>query len=198
MTSPRPTLLLFGGTFDPFHNGHLQLAQAACQRYELDTVRLLPSPATPAATWHRIAMLLKLTHEHPFLELDLSQILIDSKSTHETLTWMRENLHISEPVFVTGGDQFMSLHRWHRSADLLPAARWLVSARDEHRPSGEAWMSQCRRLTSLGARLDVLDTPVQAVSSTHVRQRCAARQDIADLVPASVASYVAAQNLYRH
>ena len=197
MTSPPLAPLLFGGTFDPFHNGHLQLAQVACRHHGLDRVRLLPSPAARAGTWHRIEMLMKLTREHPFLELDLSQILIDSQSTHETLTWMRENLHINEPVFVTGGDQFMRLHSWHRSAELLPAARWLVSARDEHQPGSDEWTSQCRRLTSLGTRFDVLNAPIQSVSSTHVRQLCAARQDITDLVPASVAGYVAAQSLYR-
>jgi nicotinate-nucleotide adenylyltransferase len=107
---------------------------------------------------------------------------------------------------VTGADAFAGIHTWHRAAELLDRVTFVVVSRPGH--PAPALRAQLATLaprmctpsdwaTRAGASIVLVDASTSPVSSTMVRAAVAAGQSLSGLVPAPVASYIAAHGLYR-
>lgn len=190
-------LAVFGGTFDPIHNGHLAMATALLDRFELDRMLFVPA-GRPwqkegySAAEDRWAMTVLAAMADPRFEA--SRMEIDRKGptyTVDTMAILRDFYGPDvELFFVAGVDAVLTLGSWHRAADLAPLAdviavpRWGFDA-GTLRP-GEGW-----------PRVHLAEVPEVDVSSTEVRRRAREALPIDELVPASVAAYVEERGLYR-
>jgi len=131
---------LFGGTFDPPHRGHVALAYLARERLSLDRILVAPVATQPlkqdmpsAGFADRVAMTrLAFAHE-PATEISLLDApRADGKLNYtiDTLAILRQQLHPNDSLYcIVGADSFLTIGKWHRSAELLASCDFIVGAR---------------------------------------------------------------------
>jgi nicotinate-nucleotide adenylyltransferase len=196
------SLGILGGTFNPPHEGHLRCARQALAQLGLDRVALVPvrvpphkdSPDDPGAE-HRLAMCrLAVAGDDRLAVSELELRRAGPSYTVDTLRALREEDPGRELTFVLGADMARTLARWREPREILRLARLAVAERD-----GTARREIRAAVAELDAepRIDFLDMAPIDVSSSAVRERVAAGEPITDLVPAAVADYIAAHDLYR-
>jgi nicotinate-nucleotide adenylyltransferase len=202
-----------GGTFDPIHEGHLDVARAAHSALSLTGMTLVPAHIPPhrtqpvASTEHRVAMVRLAASE---AWMDVSTVEVDSPGPSYTATTMdrleQSGTDLGSLVVVTGADAFAGIHTWHRAEEILDRVTFAVVSRPGHpAPALRAALpALAPRMctpsdwaTRAGASIVLVDAPTSPVSSTMVRAAVAAGQPLSGLVPAPVASYIAAHGLYR-
>ncbi len=190
---------MLGGTFDPVHNGHLILAQHACDQLALDLALFIPAgepwrkahrPITPAQ--HRLAMLeLAIAGNDAFGISDIELRRAGPTYTADTLEALAAERLDDEFFFVVGTDALADLPNWHEPERIIQHATLAVAGRGDT-PAETAM----RALPELKARMVRFDMPAVAVSSTEIRARVASRRDISAMVPAGVARYIVEHGLY--
>ena len=190
---------IFGGTFDPPHNGHLALARACMKELALDELLFLPAAQNPlkaqgpkASARDRLAMLgLLVAGEDEMGVLDIEIQKGGPSYTVDTMT----DLQMVQPAdywFLLGADALKGISDWKNPTKLLRLCRLGVVLR----PS----QTDADVVTRFGEpyrdRVDVVRmTPVD-VSSTELRQRLARGQTIAQYVPQAILAYIDEKELY--
>ena len=187
---------LFGGTFDPVHTAHVELARAALNAFDLDQVRWIPTGQPWQKGWtitdavHREAMVRLAIAGEPRFVLD--RIEIEREGPSYTLDTVRV-LVAAEPrtewVLIIGQDQYAGLHTWRDWRELLGLVTLAVANRPGPVRVPDAAVM---RFTHRAVPLPMLD-----ISSTAIRDRVAAGDDISELVPAAVARYIEFHGLYK-
>jgi nicotinate-nucleotide adenylyltransferase len=189
---------LFGGAFDPPHNGHVALAESAIAHFSLERLVVIPTGVaphkqveTPAETRCRLAE--AAFADLPSVEISRWEIERGEPSyTLETTRWARERY--GELIFLVGADQFAKLDTWHKPDEVLELARLGVATRPGY--PREVLDESLARLRDPG-RVEFFELEPHPVSSTGVRARVARGEPIDGLVPARVARLVAELGLYR-
>lgn len=196
-------IALFGGTFDPVHNGHLAVARAAADRFGLDRVLFIPSGRPPhkdrepqAAYEHRYRMTELACQADPRFQasrLEDPRLLGGSKTySIDTIERVRGELSPSDKLyFLIGQDAFDELSIWHRLADVIDNIEFLVASRP-HGPSPIP-----RQGLAAQARFQPLEDVDVPVSATDVRRRCAQGMELQGSVPDAVAGYIRRHRLYQ-
>jgi nicotinate-nucleotide adenylyltransferase len=203
---------LFGGTFDPIHVGHLDVARAARTALNLDVVWLVPSNVPPhrslprASAAHRFAMVaLAVQAEDRLLVSDLEMNTSGPSYTADTLERLQSRgVSLGNVCFVIGADAFRDIAVWRDYPEVLDRCHFAVVSRPG------IPVSELRRLLpDLASRMiDVpcvpparpsillVDAPTSPVSSTDIRRASAAGSSLEGLVPASVAAHISRHRLY--
>lgn len=209
----RPLHAIYGGAFDPVHEGHLAVARAARDRLDA-RIALVPTGDPPhrsparAAAEHRLAMLRLALDGEPGLQVDAREIERQGPSySVDTLAQLRAGLgpHTALAMIV-GADAFAGLPGWHRWTELFDLAHIIVASRpDTGAISGELAGQLQRRLTTAVA--DLHAEPAGRVwqlalepyrhSSSAIRARVAAGQSLQGWVPQEVVEYIIRHGLYR-
>jgi nicotinate-nucleotide adenylyltransferase len=209
---------VLGGSFDPIHLAHLQLARDARDALGLSEVRLVPAsqawqkgPQTDAA--HRAAMVRLAIESEPGLVLDLREIARGGPSyTIDTLRELRSQLGPNTPlVFIMGGDQIERLDTWNDWECLLYHAHIAVARRNNrvlvlndvlHQWFNAHWVPADRLLLSPAGHVTEFPmTPVDA-AATEIRQWLreppSAQRDarLTRIVAPAVLDYIDAHRLY--
>jgi nicotinate-nucleotide adenylyltransferase len=202
-------LVLFGGTFDPVHHGHLIVARAMAERLGLARIVLVPSASPPhkgearASGTDRLAMLERAVAGEDLFEISDVELARPGPSyTFETLTELRRRRGPeTRLVWVIGADMLSDLPAWRRAAEVLDQAEVLVAARPPWQErieqilgglKGELEERQIERL-----RAGVVATPLIDISSTDIRRRVRQGRSIRFLVPDAVREYILEHALYR-
>jgi len=205
---------ILGGTFDPIHQGHLDLAGAAATTLALTEMVIVTSNVPPhrpqpaASSFHRFAMVAFAIQEHRnWRASDLELRHAAPSYTSRTLNRFHDRgYEPKELFFVIGADAFLEIASWRDYPNILESAHFVVVSRPGMRV-GEL----PQRLPQLAPRmapepLDALsselplivliDALTADVSSTAIRSRLAERESIAGLVPASVRQHIEQHGLY--
>lgn len=211
--SAQSPVLLFGGTFDPVHIGHLRMAVEAREFVAADSVWMVPChrPShrqTPGAdSDQRLSMLQAAVAEQPGFEVDDRELKRDGASyTVDTLSeWRRELGPQRALIWCMGSDAFAAIDRWHRWRELLQLAHILVLERPGMALAGDSVAAQLMA----GHRLpveEVAGKPAGAVlsyqpsqlsiSATDVRARVMSGRSLQFLVPDAVATLIRTHGLY--
>jgi nicotinate-nucleotide adenylyltransferase len=202
-----------GGTFDPIHHGHLDVARAAHAALGLTSVTLVPAlvpphrPQPQASADDRLAMT-RLAATDPWLEV--STMELEAQGPSYTATTMdrleAQGVDLRTLVVITGADAFAGILSWNRAAMLLDRVNFAVVSRPGYPAPRltDALPSLASRMctpanwgSSSHPCIVLVDAPTSPVSSTMVRTAIAAAQPLSGLVPAPVAEYIAAHGLYR-
>lgn len=204
---------VFGGTFDPIHLGHLDVARAAREALALDEVWLVPSRLPPhrtaplASPAHRFAMVaLAADGTDELLASDLEMETAGPSYTSDSLDRIATlGYDVRSVFFITGADAFRDLPSWKGYPHILDRCHFVVVSRP-----GTSALEAARALPSVRPRLVVMpdaipeapgillvDRPTAPVSSTDVRKAVAAGQSTDGLVPDRVGAYIRRQGLYR-
>ncbi len=180
---------IMGGTFNPIHNGHVAMAEAAQRAAGLDRVLMLPDRVPPHKTGiapaeDRWRMVCAAVWNHAGLEPCRAEL--DREGTtysFDTLTNLHSLYPRAELYFIIGTDTLMQLKSWHRWEEVLRLCTFLVCPRTTaYRP--EEINAERKRLTALGGRFQPVAMPVINVSSTELRDAIAAGKPTPLLHPA--------------
>ena len=194
---------LFGGTFDPIHQGHIDMALMLAQALSLDGVVLMPTLVPPhkmreqtASAEDRLCMCRLAVTGYPQLQVSDMELRRGGASfTVDTL----EELHRQQPdvswYLFTGADMFCTLRTWHRFTDIARLAT-LCTVPREGTDTG-ALQAYAASLQADGVACYVAERSVQAVSSTAIREGIAAGEDVSHLLPPAVMAYIRDHNLYQ-
>ena len=195
---------ILGGTFDPIHLGHLIPAMYAIGHLALERLYLVPSAApvhwprhTPAPGQDRLHMCELAVQSLPrFRVSDIEVRRPEPSYTVLTLEHFRKTLADADLFLLVGEDNLPLLPTWHRAADLPRLARLAVLPRPG---PGQAPGPELRALLGqdLERTLVRVPTPLVPISATDIRRRLGAGDDVAGLVPASIAAYIHTRRLYR-
>ncbi len=195
-------IALFGGTFDPIHNGHLVVARELAARLALDRVLIMPTFVPPhkiktemASAVDRLEMCRLACAPYP--ELTVSDLEINRRGASFTVLTL-EQLHRQMPeaelfLFV-GADMFLTLGSWHRFADIAALAT-LCAVPREGVPAA-ALRDHAAQLEAQGARCVIEDIDTPRISSTVIRERVRRGEPLDGLVPPTVAAYIDAGQVY--
>ncbi len=216
-------IALYGGTFDPVHDGHLAVARGLVDLLALDEVLFVPAHVAPhkrdvppTSPWHRHAMLALATAADP--RMLISTVELDAPErpySVETVARFREEFGGGARLFfVMGADSWSEITTWREWERLLSMCDHVVVTRPGYELSFEHVPANIRaRLVDLrgGVRdrtrravgesetptIFLSDAARVDVSSTEVR-RAAARGEVKNLpVPRAVADYIGKYGLYR-
>ena len=193
---------VLGGTFNPIHNTHLDLARAARDQFRLDRLIFVPAKTPPhkrnheslVAPDHRLRMVELALASLPFAQVsDIELNRTGPSYTFDSLTALRQLVGPdAELFFILGSDQLLELPTWHRAPELVRLCRFLTVERPGFPLTSLAPLRA--RLPEL--RTDPLDFTPSTVSSTDIRRKLLAGEDVSALVPASVLDYIRRHSLY--
>lgn len=204
---------ILGGTFDPIHNGHIELALQILQQTPVETIKLLPcfqpvhKERLYASAIDRVAMIEIAIRSYPDLQLDRTEIERGGASYMiDTLTSLSMRLPLTPLCLILGQDAFSRFSSWKRWIDLFSLAHIIVANRpDSHPvyPSELAAQVEQRRIDDpqlltkqLAGSILWVDIPPIAISATKIRSRIHTRQSIEDLVPQDIDTYIYEHHLY--
>jgi nicotinate-nucleotide adenylyltransferase len=192
-----------GGSFDPVHRAHVELADTALRHLALDEVRWIPvgqawqKARQLALPQHRLAMVrAAIAHEPRFVVDEIELDRAGPSYTRDTVNALRAKA--SEPTdwfLIIGQDQYANFPTWQGWNDLLQALTLAVACRGHDRPVAPPAL-----LAHPDHRMIELPMPPLTVSSTDIRARLARGEDpmslAPELVPLPVARYIATHQLY--
>lgn len=183
-------IIVFGGTFDPVHTGHLALAEFAREETGAAGVVLVPAGRNPqragsvASFPRRLAMLRLAAADTDFVVDEREGTRPGPSYTVDTLEELRAELPLPLWLLV-GGDQLAGFRAWHRWERVLELAELLV-------------VNRPRCVAPPGAVPHrALDWPGMELSSSWLRARLAAGRRCHQLLPPGVGDYIQREGLYR-
>jgi len=202
-------MVVYGGTFDPVHYGHLITARAVAEANGYDRIVLLPTARPPhkapagADGAERLQMLRLAVADDPIFDVCDIEIRRPGKSyTFDTLEALRESRGPGVEVhWIVGADMLADLPNWRRAAEVMDLATIVIALR----PPWHERIEQA--LGDLAARMGaeragklaggVVSTPLIDISSTDIRHRVASGLPIRYLVCDPVADFIREKQLYR-
>ena len=213
MTTSRIGLL--GGTFDPVHTGHLQLAEAALRECNLDRILFIPSASpphkigTPITSFaHRLAMLKLVSSRNPrFTCTEIEGDLPTPSYTIDTLRVLGGLFPAeTEFFFIIGVDAFLDFATWKSYRDILRLVNIVIALRNGNTRTqlteflqkiGYFWQNNSWREESGGKTIFILQTIPGQFSSTRIRKKIKRGLLPTGDIPAEVLEYIVKHQLYQ-
>ncbi len=198
---------LFGGSFDPIHNGHLFVANAIAERFELEKIIFLPSAQPPhketsqlTPSTHRARMVQLAVADTPLFDYsDFDMSRTGPTYTIDTVNHFRKELGESVRLFwIIGADWLAEIHTWKHIDQLADACQIVTAARSK---SQELDWSQLRLVLTeeqlIQLESGIVETPLIDASSTNIRQRLRKGLSVQSDLPKPVCDYIEANEIYR-
>ncbi len=198
-------LAIMGGTFDPIHYGHLVTAEAVRHQFQINKVLFVPTGHPPhkpffdvSHTEHRYLMTVLATVTNPYF--DVSRIEIDRKGITYTIDTIQHLKKIygsnTELYFITGADAIHEILTWKDPEEVLRLCTFIAATRPEyHKKDLLKKIEQLRQ--QYGSKIDFLEVPSLAISSSDIRKRVQENRPIKYLLPEPVENYIFKFGLYQ-
>ena len=195
---------VFGGTFNPIHNGHVSLGVYCKDELSLDKLMLIPTYTPPhkssnelAEEEHRVNMCKLATEQYGYFEVSDIEIERKGKSyTYETLKSLKEIYTEDELYLIVGADMFLTLDKWKNPQSIFKNATIVAVPRNDDDKNDLVYYYDST-IKKLGAKAIVLENPVVQVSSTYIRENIDNYQLIKSLIDSNVYEYIVKNKLYR-
>lgn len=188
---------IFGGAFNPVHNGHVRLAEEAVKQLKLKKLLIIPTYDSPhkdtklAPFDDRAEMCRRAFGHIAGAEVcDIERRLGGKSFTINTVRALRDERPDEQFFLLIGGDMLFSFDKWYKYESLLKETKVCAVARDN-----DSLVDMMEFANEMG-RVRVLPTTAVEVSSTDIREKVSRGEDVSQLVPAKVAEYIAECGLY--
>ena len=212
-------IALYGGTFDPVHTGHLEVARRVLPLFEIEKVLFIPAQMAPHKVGrsvtepiHRYAMLALATQDDPQLSISTFELdAPDRRYTVDTVERFQQVLGDStELFFIMGADSWSEITTWREWQRLLTIANHIVVTRPGYDPAATHVGVIGERIVDLrggqapprsegGKQIYFTDVVMKDVSATNIRQLARAGRfgELTGLVPGPVLEYIKKYGIYR-
>lgn len=192
---------VFGGTFDPIHNGHIAVAMATSDELELDQVLFVvtsdqwlrenPPEASAADRFRMVGLAVENILEFSVSDVDI--VRESSTYTVDTLRDIRDQLDDSTELYlILGADSAGSMDRWKSAGHINALAKIVVVGRP-----GQPFDIQALDKSHPASEAEYVEGSMIDVSATRVRDYLAIGRSVTDLAPPVVIEYIEKQGLYR-
>ena len=209
-------IALYGGTFDPVHTGHLEIARRVTELFEIEKLIFIPAQMAPhkmgrpvTEPIHRYAMLALATQNDPRLVISTFELdHPDRRYTVETLDYFRR-LHgdACELFFIMGADSWSEITTWREWERLLKMTNHIVVTRPGYEPTTTHVGALSERVIDLRSNKGALDRQgifftdvvMNGVSATNIRRLASEgrTEELAQFVPGPVLEYIRKYGIYR-
>jgi len=194
---------VFGGTFDPIHIGHLVSAEEVRVELGLERVVFVPARLPPhkldhvvSLVEHRLAMVELAIASNPHFAV--SKVDIDRSGpsyTVDTIELLRDEWGGGEIYFIMGSDSLLDILTWHNPQRLIRLCRFAVVSR----PGYQVDLDELDDLLpGVASRVQMLNAPELAISSTDIQRRVREGLSIKYQVPEAVEDYIYQHKLYQN
>jgi nicotinate-nucleotide adenylyltransferase len=208
------SIALLGGTFNPIHFGHLNLANCLVDYLHVESVRMIPCAIPPhretpsVSAEQRLAMLQLAIDDHPLLTSDDLELRKSTPSySIETVQQIRQQVGEETPLFFCiGMDSLLTIDSWHHWQQLLDYCHLAICPRPGYKLPIKGhlaeWIEQnlCddidRIKTLAQGCLHLCKIPLKDISSTAIRDSIKCAQSIDHLTPKSVVNFIIKHSLY--
>lgn len=194
-------IALFGGSFNPIHNGHLHLAQTVHQQCGLDRMLLMPSGTAPhkssdayAPAADRLAMCRLAAEPYPWLEVSDYELTKPGKSyTVETLRYLHSCFPEDALFLLTGSDMLLSFDSWYCWQEILTLAGLLCVSRGTE--PEDVLRQKAAELSAYG-QVTVVHAKPLPMSSSQIRHKIELCRKFSCYLPENVVQYIMLHRLY--
>jgi nicotinate-nucleotide adenylyltransferase len=194
-------IALYGGTFDPVHIGHVEIARRVLELFEIEKLVFVPAQVAPhkigrpvTEPIHRYAMLALATQGDPQLVVSTFELdAPDRRYTVDTVEhFQRELGDLSELFFIMGADSWSEITTWRDWERLLTMINHIVVTRP-------GFDSSKSHVGELGDRVVFTDAVMLDISATNIRRMASEGryEDLAGLLPGPVLEYIRKYQIYR-
>ena len=179
---------IFGGSFNPIHNGHISLARHILKAGGLDEIWFVVSPQNPlksadtlADDDYRLSLVRKALEGEPSLVASDYEFHMPRPSyMYDTLMAMLRDYPDRDFVLLIGGDNWTMFNRWYRWEDILHNFRIIIYPRQ----------GSYIDISTLPANVRLVETELYNISSTEIRDKISKGEDITHLVPEAIAKLI--------
>lgn len=198
-------IILFGGSFDPIHNGHLSVGKVVLEKLDGDQLIFVPARRSPHKVQppeeghHRMAMIERAIAGYEKFSVSDCELVRDEPSyTLDTIRHFREELGEGVDLFwLIGADQLADFGKWYHVTELVTCCRVAVMHRAGYPAPKFDQLERvlgCNQIRAL--ERDVVETPLIDISSTEIRNHLAAGRLCEGVLPEPVIRYIEAHQLY--
>lgn len=204
---------VFGGTFDPIHNGHLAVAEYLFTHCPLAEIQFVPCLQPPhrqlpqASPLQRLEMVRLAIADHPHWIANDNDFQRPAPSYMvDTLTWLRQQQPQTPWCLILGMDAFTHFNEWREWQKILTLAHLIVVNRPDFSLPAAEWCQHLLAQTevktnhaltqTLAGHILIQTMPPQSISATHIRHQTNA--DWKNSLPPAVLHYIQQYHLYNH
>ncbi len=193
---------IFGGTFNPIHNGHIKLVETYFNELDLDEILVIPTNIPPHKTIDKVVsskdrmeMLELAFGDFPYVTVSDIELLAGGKSyTILTLQRLLEIYPDDELFLIIGGDMFLCFEDWKEYKKIFSVCTVCTAPREQ---------GEIKKLLAYQDKIDpqkrntiVLNAPVLELSSSEIRSKAKKQKELENLVPKKVFEYIVKKGLY--
>jgi len=198
------TLALYGGTWDPIHRGHLEIAREAAAEVGWESLVMMVAGTPPhkrdrEMTSAEDRLMMARIAADPYPELCVSDWEVRRESyayTAETLVLLKEEFGIRDICFLIGGDSLMYLDQWYHAETIMKEGRIFVAARAGSATRRQMQAKARRLRKDFGAEITLLKADGPDLSATEIREKLNRREWPEGDVPENVREYILRRQLY--
>ena len=197
---------IIGGTYNPVHNAHLEIAGLFREQMQLGRCFFVPANISPFKTEdlsaieipseHRVAMLELALADFPDFEIEMFEILKKGIShTYDTILYFKNKFPNAELHLLIGDDQAALFTNWGNWEKILKSASLCIANRNKEMDISTK--NQILNTLTIDGKIPFwLDTPIIDISSSMIRALVNERKQISGLVPQKVSDYIYKHKLY--
>lgn len=197
---------IMGGTFNPIHNGHLMLGEAAYKLYHLDQIWFMPNGSPPhkntvsmeADVKERVEMVrLAIEGKEEFRLEEYETLKKGVSYSYETMEFFKHKYNEDTFYFIIGADSLFSIEKWVHPERIFPTCTILAAYRDDVNTKEEMYRQINYLKSKYHADIELLCTPLIDISSSGLREEIKLGKSISHRVPYKVEEYIRKSHLYR-
>lgn len=192
---------LMGGTFDPIHSAHIEIAKRAKEQYSLDAVIFMTSGNPPHKSGKNV---LDAAMRHEMVKQAICDIDGFYASDYEvkkegysysveTLKWLKGKCPEAEIYFLLGEDSLDYIDKWYKPRELLSLCTLLVYPRLSMETLRK---TAVKKQAELGGNILIIDAPIYDISSTNLRRDISTGNDVSHIMDGRVLRYIDENKLY--
>lgn len=194
-------IAVFGGAFNPVHNGHINLCLECDKFFNFDKILLIPTNIPPhksadnlASNQDRLSMLKLASKTNSLFDVsDIEYHLEGTSYTYKTILELKKIYKNADLYLIVGSDMLKMFHKWYNYKQLLDEVTLVVGAREK---SEYEELIKIKENLVNSKKIEIININVITLSSTQIRECIKKNENISHFVNKDVEKYIYSHKLY--